>query len=64
MKTKALSSFDQLVLATLVETGKLLRPRSFEHKSWALRHSRWSRKKHWDRDGFEIMACIFLSASR
>ena len=28
MKTKALTLFDQLLLATLVETGKLLRPRS------------------------------------
>ena len=28
MKMKALNSYDQLVLATLDETGKLLRPRS------------------------------------
>ena len=28
MKTKALNSSNQLVLATLVETGELLRPRS------------------------------------
>ena len=28
IKTNALNSFDQLVLAALVETGKLLRPRS------------------------------------